>query len=132
MTEPLFMILQTVTQNWRDSEMVTILNKSEKEFEKSWIIEKIKILEKEDGLLEPKIWKYYVQVHVENMAHVQMPEENKNKCRNYELLQFEKIPKLLSISRPLTHTKFTILWSTFSCVEFGLAYWQHLNLRQKK
>ena len=69
-----------------------------------------------------------------NVAQVQMPEENKDTCRNYGLPQFGKILNLLSSSRPLTHTKFTVHTSTrtFSCVEFGLAYWQHLNLWQKK
>ena len=57
-----------------------------------------------------------------NVAQVQMPEENRDTCRSYGLPQFGKIPNLLSSSPPLKHTKFTVHRSTFSCVEFGLAY----------
>jgi hypothetical protein len=57
-----------------------------------------------------------------NVAQVQMPEENKDTCRSYGLPQFGKIPNLLSSSLPLTHNKFMVHRSTFSCVEFGLAY----------
>ena len=66
------------------------------------------------------------------VAHVQTPEENKDTCRKYRLPQFGIFPNLSSSSLPLTHTKFTVHRSTFSCIEFDLAYWRrHLNLPQK-